>query len=211
MELNQNDFKENSKNTDTDNNKYLTNWRDVEIYPTEIYPYLDKPKPRVVLLLGGPGSGKGTQSKLLCKEFDIIHISIGDVLREMRNEDSEDGKMVAFWVDEFDRSGKLMPLEITFRILILTFIKYKWNEKPFLVDGFIKDFSIMKMWDKYLEPILDVKLAIFYDVRLETMRQRVLKRSELESRGDEKIIERRIECFIKRTIPAIDIIKKREF
>mmetsp|Transcript_10120 Transcript_10120/g.10443 ORF Transcript_10120/g.10443 Transcript_10120/m.10443 type:complete len:225 (+) Transcript_10120:163-837(+) len=183
----------------------------VEIYPKKMFPFLDKPKPKVILVMGGPGSGKGTQSKLLCGEFDIIHISIGDVLRDLRKEDTEDGKIVSFWLDEFEKTGRLMPLEVTFRILLKTFIKHGWCEKPFLVDGFIKDFSIMKRWDEYLEPILDVRLAIFYDVRLETMRKRVEKRSESESRGDEKIIERRIECFIQRTLPAVEIIKKKGY
>ena len=179
------------------------------VYPKELYNYLDKPKPKVVLVLGGPGSGKGTQSKLLCSEMDIVHLSIGDILRGMKDENSFDGKVVKFWLDEFELTGKLMPLEITFRILFLTFIKYGWNDKNYLVDGFIKDFSIMKKWDLIIEPVISLKLAIFYSVELETMRKRVLKRSLNENRGDENIIEKRIECFIKRTIPAIEIIRKK--
>jgi len=45
--------------------------------------------------LGGPGSGKGTQSKLIEKEFQFIHMSAGDLLREERkNQQSENGRLI---------------------------------------------------------------------------------------------------------------------
>lgn len=184
---------------------------DIDIYPPELNNCLKKGKPRIILILGGPGSGKGTQSKYLCQEFEIIHISIGDVLRDLKNQKTEMGEVANFWTNEFEKTGRLMPLEITFRILLDTFVEKGWTEKPFLVDGFIKDFSILKKWDKYMEPILDVKLAIYYDVQLDTMRSRVNKRSKEENRGDEDVIEKRIECFLKRTIPAVEMIRKKGY
>lgn len=52
-------------------------------------------KPRVIFILGGPGSGKGTQSKLIEKEFQFIHMSAGDLLREERkNQQSENGRLI---------------------------------------------------------------------------------------------------------------------
>lgn len=39
-------------------------------------------KPKVVFILGGPGSGKGTQSAIICKNYNFVHLSAGDLLRE---------------------------------------------------------------------------------------------------------------------------------
>lgn len=39
-------------------------------------------KPKVVFILGGPGSGKGTQSAIICKNYKFVHLSAGDLLRE---------------------------------------------------------------------------------------------------------------------------------
>ena len=40
-----------------------------------------KKEAKVILMMGGPGSGKGTQSQLIASEFGFIHLSVGDVLR----------------------------------------------------------------------------------------------------------------------------------
>ena len=41
-------------------------------------------KPVVIFVIGGPGTGKGTQCKLLAKDFGMVHLSIGDILRDIR-------------------------------------------------------------------------------------------------------------------------------
>ena len=52
-----------------------------------------------MVLLGPPGSGKGTQSKLLVRERDMLQLSTGDMLREARQSGSELGAMVAGIMD----------------------------------------------------------------------------------------------------------------
>ena len=52
-------------------------------------------KPYVVFILGGPGSGKGTQSKLIEDTFKFVHLSAGDLLRaERQKADSKNGKLI---------------------------------------------------------------------------------------------------------------------
>lgn len=54
------------------------------------YPHIPHhKKPRVIFILGGPGSGKGTQSKLIQEKYALHHMSAGDLLRdERKNEHS---------------------------------------------------------------------------------------------------------------------------
>lgn len=68
----------------------------------------------VIGVLGGPGSGKGTQCKLLAQVFKFSHISIGDVMRqEMKREGSE----YATIIEQNMRAGTVAPKEITIPIL----------------------------------------------------------------------------------------------
>ena len=55
-------------------------------------------KPQVVFVLGGPGSGKGTQCQKLVDEFGIIHLSAGDLLREERNSGSKDAELINHYI-----------------------------------------------------------------------------------------------------------------
>ena len=54
----------------------------------------------IIILLGLPGSGKGTQGAVLSEELAIPHISTGDILRKMVNEDDKDSKLLAKYMSE---------------------------------------------------------------------------------------------------------------
>ena len=71
-------------------------------------------KPYVVFILGGPGSGKGTQSKLIQDKYRFVHLSAGDLLRaERQKSESKNGKLI----DEYIVHGKIVPSEITVALL----------------------------------------------------------------------------------------------
>lgn len=46
------------------------------------YPLMPKPHPKIFFILGGPGSGKGTQCEYMSTKYNLKHISTGDLLRE---------------------------------------------------------------------------------------------------------------------------------
>ena len=66
-------------------------------------------KPLVFFVLGGPGSGKGTQSLKLAKEYGFVHLSAGDLLREEKKTESETAVMINTYIKE----GKIVPGEVT--------------------------------------------------------------------------------------------------
>ena len=64
-------------------------------------------------MLGGPGAGKGTQCGKIVDEYKYAHLSAGDLLRAERKSGSENGQMI----DEYIKEGKIVPVEVTVRLL----------------------------------------------------------------------------------------------
>ena len=72
------------------------------------------PKPRVCFILGPPGGGKGTMCGNLVRDFDVVHLSAGDLLRDERtNPDSADGQLIETHI----REGKIVPVAITLKLI----------------------------------------------------------------------------------------------
>jgi len=69
-------------------------------------------KPAVVFVLGGPGSGKGTQSERIVMDYGFTHLSVGDLLRAEKASGSKTAKLI----DEYIAEGKLVP--VRFSIII---------------------------------------------------------------------------------------------
>ena len=85
---------------------------------------------KVVFVLGGPGSGKGTQCAKLVEDYGFTHLSAGDLLRDEVKSRSEVGQMCMYLMTE----GKLVPMEVTMQLL-----KSAMEAAPtrnFLIDGF---------------------------------------------------------------------------
>jgi adenylate kinase len=82
-----------------------------------------------IVFIGAPGSGKGTQSAYIIRDFSVIQVSTGDILRKAVKEGSELGKLA----DSYMKSGKLVPDDV-----IISVMKERLKE-PDAVSGFILD------------------------------------------------------------------------
>ncbi len=84
-----------------------------------------------IILLGAPGSGKGTQAEKIRETFGIPHISTGDIFRANINADTEIGRIAKTFIDR----GQLVPDDIT-----LAIVKDRLNKSDcdngYLMDGF---------------------------------------------------------------------------
>ena len=69
--------------------------------------------PPLIILLGAPGSGKGTQAATIVKEFGVVHISTGDMFRENIKNQTPIGKKAKGYMD----AGQLVPDEIVIDML----------------------------------------------------------------------------------------------
>ncbi len=99
-----------------------------------------------IVLLGGPGSGKGTQAARISKELNIAHISTGDMLREAVKENSNLGIQAKGYMEK----GQLVPDELVID-LIGDRIKKPDSKKGFILDGFPRNVAQAKSLDDILK------------------------------------------------------------
>jgi len=152
-----------------------------------------------IVLLGGPGAGKGTQAVKLKEHYYIPHISTGEVLRGARTAGTELGKKAAEYMD----AGKLLPDDIIIGIIGEKLDMPEMNN-GFLFDGFPRTIPQAEGLDEMLNSkgeSLDAVISI--EVPDEIATDRLLKRAEIECRSDDnrKTIENRLKVYYEQTEP----------
>ena len=157
-------------------------------------------KCQVVFILGGPGSGKGTQSALISEKFGYTHLSAGDLLRKEREKGGEIAKMIETYI----QNGKIVPSEIT--VGLIHSAMQQMDSIKFLIDGFPRDINNISCWEKNMNNV-ELKFVIFLDVSEEIMTSRLLERSKTSGRSDDNLetIKKRFRTYINETKPIIDI------
>lgn len=94
-------------------------------------PAFSEDEATVIFVLGGPGSGKGTQCAKLVKDYGFTHLSAGDLLRaEQAREGSKYGQLIADYI----KAGDIVPQEVT--LALLEQAMRESESKKFLIDGF---------------------------------------------------------------------------
>jgi len=112
-----------------------------------------------IVLLGPPGAGKGTQAKVLSKEYKFLHVSTGDMLRDAVGRGTEVGKLAKSYMDK----GELVPDEVVIDI-VNERIDQEDAKDGFMLDGFprnetqaIKLNEALKKADKKIDIVLYFK------------------------------------------------------
>ncbi len=96
-----------------------------------------------LILLGAPGSGKGTQAKVLAERFSWLHISTGDMLREAVAAGTELGKTAKGYMD----TGALVPDELVIAMLVER-IGQPDAANGFVLDGFPRNLPRPRRWTR---------------------------------------------------------------
>src|SRR5262245_42189934 len=132
----------------------------------------------IVLLIGPPGSGKGTQGKRISQQFGWRVISTGDLLRGHLKAGDEIGKRAA----KFVNSGSLVPDALLLEILAKA-MPSAGSALPVILDGFPRNVPQARSLDAMKDH--PVRLAVHLDISFETVAQRIAKRQQLEGRTDD--------------------------
>ena len=186
-----------------------------------------------LILLGPPGAGKGTQAKLLSQEFNIPHISTGDILRDEVRENSQLGRKVA----EFVKIGELVPDDIVVEVVMHRLTKSD-AAGGFILDGFPRTLKQAEELNKALRQLnISIDLIIYFETSLEVSIRRLSGRrvcrgcganfhltnmpprregicnfcgGELFLRDDDKeeTVKKRLAIYQKQTASLIDYYKK---
>lgn len=172
----------------------------------------------IIVLLGAPGAGKGTQAKKISKKFNIPHISTGDILRSEIKKNTPLGRKVI----EFVRSGRLVPDDIIIKIIKKEITNNRGNFKNgFLMDGFPRNLKQARL---FLNLLRELGLKLDRVINITVDRNEIIKRlgsrrvcsrcKKVYKYDDVKDMEDKVcrECrgeLKKRSDDSIDVIKKR--
>ncbi|XP_030474546.2 UMP-CMP kinase 3-like isoform X2 [Syzygium oleosum] len=153
-------------------------------------------KPTVVFVLGGPGSGKGTQCANIAQHFGFTHLNTGDLLRAESRSGSENGTMIQNMIKE----GKIVPTEVTIKLLQKA-MQESGNDK-LLIDGFPRDDGSRAAFEAVIK--IEPEFVLFLDCSEEEMKTRLLNRNQ--GREDDNIdtIRKRFKVFRESTLPVIE-------
>ncbi len=160
-----------------------------------------------IVLFGPPGSGKGTQSEHLIKQFELIHLSTGDILRVEIAAQTELGIEAQKKMDK----GELVPDEVVIS-MISGIIERNKDAKGFIFDGFPRTIAQAESLDEMLSAhSTKVNLLIMLDVDEDEIKKRLILRGEKSGRGDDiniDIITNRINVYRLQTKPVSKYYKK---
>jgi adenylate kinase len=159
-----------------------------------------------LLLIGAPGSGKGTQAERLADRFGITHISSGDLLREhVRNETP-----IGLTIKEYVDAGDLVPDSVVMDMLYKPVIAAT-EQGGYVLDGFPRTVEQAEAaYDVAHRLGAEVKASIHLDVPNDELVRRLLARSR-GSEDSQAVIEHRIEVYRQKTVPLLEYYAQREW
>jgi len=155
-----------------------------------------------IVLLGAPGSGKGTQAALMVADLDLPHISTGELLRAA----VKAGSALGLQAKEVMDRGELVSDDI-----MLGLIEERLGQEDakagFILDGYPRNLSQAEALDVVLDRLgQPVDEALQIDVDVEMVVSRIAKRAAEEGRTDdtEEVVRNRMKIYADQTAPVVD-------
>tara|TARA_Y100000817_G_scaffold223808_1_gene176854 strand:- start:963 stop:1544 length:582 start_codon:yes stop_codon:yes gene_type:complete len=160
----------------------------------------------VLIFLGPPGSGKGTQAQILTDNLNLNHLSVGDLLRENILNNTELGKLASNYV----KSGELVPDELIIDLMdsYITNIKNKTDNSGIILDGFPRTINqAIALENKIKQLNVSIKAVINLDIP----DQKILNRLAARGREDDKpeLIKNRLKVYRNQTEPLLEFYSER--
>jgi UMP-CMP kinase len=197
--------------------------------PNRTKPLLSPSEATIIFVLGGPGSGKGTQCAKLVSDYGFKHLSAGDLLRE---EQDRAGSQFGDLIKQYIKDGLIVPMEVTIQLLenAITETIEKEGNRQFLIDGisFLPSCSSSPTFSptnasphpgfprkmdqalKFEEAVCTSKFTLFFDCPEDVMETRLLNRGKTSGRSDDNAesIKKRFKTFIETSMPVVDYFEK---
>lgn len=160
-----------------------------------------------IVIMGGPGSGKGTQGQILKDKYGLIHFNMGEILRSEYENKSELGiEAASYWL-----KGNLSPNDIVIGMFDKYIKKYENKCSGFIFDGFPRTEEQAIALDKLMQKFnTKIDIVLCLDVEDSVLKTRLLERGESSNRPDDKdpiIIDNRIKVYKRDTYPVIEYYK----
>ncbi|HIK47069.1 adenylate kinase [Thermosynechococcus sp. M55_K2018_012] len=158
-----------------------------------------------LILFGGPGSGKGTQSAILTTLLGIPHISTGDILRAERAAGTPLGQQAQSYMDR----GELVPDQVIVD-MVANRLQQPDTAAGWLLDGFPRNVAQAAVFEEMLKSIhQDYDYLLFLDVPAAILQERALNRAKQAVNGQQRsddtpeTILKRVQVYERETLPMI--------
>jgi len=153
-----------------------------------------------IVFFGPPGSGKGTQAKLLSKKLNILHLSTGDILRDKLS----DGDSLSIKLHEIMSSGNLVSDEILNQIISNKLMSQECSN-GYILDGYPRTISQSEFLLSFTNS-KNIRLDKIFNFKIDfkLVEERIVFRSKQEQRSDDNIdvIKTRLDKYIEETYPV---------
>jgi adenylate kinase len=163
-----------------------------------------------LLMLGPPGSGKGTHGIRLATDLGIEHVSSGDVLRAAIAADTPLGRTLRDTVAR----GDLVPDDVLFDLMIPIAVRAMQHTGGFVADGFPRTVGQAQRAYREIGIDRDLKLhaVVSLDVPEDVLVRRLLDRARAQGRADDtpEVIGHRLAVYREQTMPLIDYYCERD-
>ncbi|MDR1458942.1 MAG: adenylate kinase [Bacteroidales bacterium] len=160
-----------------------------------------------IAFFGPPGSGKGTQSRLLLEKYELEYISTGEMLRDQILRQTPLGITAKDLIEK----GQLVPDELVVQLLE-EHLTANSEANGFLFDGFPRTLVQSYILEGLLLKLnTSLTCMINLDVHQEELTRRLLERATIEGRSDdsEHVISERFKEYAAKTLPVIDFYKNK--
>merc|ERR1712142_1227671 len=159
---------------------------------------------KVLFVVGGPVSGKGTQCQRLVNKFNLTHICSGDLLRDEVASGSKLGKSLALTM----KKGDLVGLETVLTLIRNAMVKAALaGSDGFLIDGYPREVKQGAVFESMIKPCDG---CVYFNCCDETMVERLLKRAQVDGVDDDEAkIRKRLAIFHNSTQPVVDHFKEK--
>ncbi|WP_243517122.1 MULTISPECIES: adenylate kinase [unclassified Candidatus Cardinium] len=162
-----------------------------------------------IILVGPPGSGKGTQAERLIQKYGFISIALGALLRQEMAENGPNKKLIESYIN----SGQLVPDSLSLQ-LITQLVEAQPTDGLLLFDGFPRTLAQATFLDNFLtEYQSKIDGVIFLDVSSEHLLKRLKHRATIEARSDDQDdskIKTRMQIYQEETLPILNYYKAQE-
>lgn len=155
-----------------------------------------------IVIFGAPGSGKGTQSERIIKEYGLFHISTGDVLRSQIAQGTELGKIAEAYISK----GKLIPDELMIDILE-DVLDHADTSRGIILDGFPRTIPQADALDRlFVKHNMHLDVVLGLEVEEDELVARLLNRGKTSGRSDDNLetIHKRLDVYRTQTNPLRD-------
>ncbi|MEO6137772.1 MAG: adenylate kinase [Luteimonas sp.] len=159
-----------------------------------------------LVLLGAPGSGKGTQATRLKDHLQVPHISTGDLLRA----EVAAGSTLGLAAKEIMARGDLVSDEILLGMLEARFSRPD-TDNGFILDGYPRNLAQASALGGLLARIgQPIDRAVQLDVDSELLVQRIAGRAKAEGRADDnpESVRKRLDIYAQQTAPVVDYYRQ---